>query len=99
MPLGEGEGDSNPPWGLDLGWRCGGRVIGGALLLGDSSSGLDLGWRCEGAGCRWGFSGRFDKVAAAVALLLGHLGLSLPKGAQLIQNVVEKVILKYEFTL
>jgi len=53
----------------------------------------------RGGGLSGGLSGRFDKVAAAVALLLGHLGLSLPKGAQLIQNVVEKVILKYEFTL
>ena len=30
MPVGEGEGDSDPSSGLDLGWRCGGRVIGGA---------------------------------------------------------------------
>ena len=30
MPLGEGEWDSDPPWGIDLGWRCEGRVVGGA---------------------------------------------------------------------
>jgi hypothetical protein len=53
----------------------------------------------RGGGLSGGLSGRFDKVAAAVALLLGHLGLSLPKGAQLVQNVVEKAIRIYEFTL
>ena len=75
MPLGEGEWDSDPPWGIDLGWRCEGRVVGGAQRP------------LRQFGCRSGFVAR------------PPWAVSRPQGAQLIQNVVEKVILNYEFTL